>query len=198
MCFRLMKRGKSKRVLIITAPSGAGKTTLVKHLLSAGLPLMFSVSATSRKPRGSEVDGKEYYFITSPEFRQKIKNGEFIEWQEVYFDHYYGTLRGEIDRIAGEGKVPLFDVDAQGAINLKKIFGKDALAIFIMPPSVDELRARLLRRGTDTAEKIEMRVEKAASEILLADRFDRVIVNDGLEKACSEIMEVVTEFIGES
>lgn len=197
MCFRLMKRGKSKKVLIITAPSGAGKTTLVKHLLSAGLPLMFSVSATSRKPRGSEVDGKEYYFISSPEFRQKIKNGEFIEWQEVYFDHYYGTLRGEIDRIAVKGKVPLFDVDAQGAINLKKIFGKDALAIFIMPPSIDELRARLLRRGTDTAEKIEMRVEKAASEILLAHSFDRIIVNDGLEKACSEIMEVVTEFIGD-
>lgn len=197
MCFRLMKRGKSRRVLIISAPSGAGKTTLVKYLLNAGLPLMFSVSATSRKPRGSEVDGREYYFITSAEFRRKIKKGEFLEWQEVYSDHYYGTLRSEIDRIAGEGKRVLFDVDVQGGINLKKIFGKDALAIFIMPPSVDELRTRLLKRGTDSAEKIEMRMEKAATEILLADRFDRVIVNDGLEKACSEILEVVTEFIGE-
>ncbi len=197
MCFRLMKRGKSKRVLIISAPSGAGKTTLVKYLLNAGLPLMFSVSATSRKPRGSEVDGREYYFISSAEFRHKIKKGEFIEWQEVYSDHYYGTLRSEIERIAGEDKTALFDVDVQGGINLKEIFGKDALAIFIMPPSVDELRARLLKRGTDSAEKIEMRVEKAASEIMLADRFDRVIVNDGLEKACSEILEVVTEFIGE-
>ncbi len=197
MCFRLMKRGKSRRVLIISAPSGAGKTTLVKYLLNAGLPLMFSVSATSRKPRGSEVDGREYYFITSAEFRRKIKKGEFLEWQEVYSDHYYGTLRSEIYRIAGEGKRVLFDVDVQGGINLKKIFGKDALAIFIMPPSVDELRTRLLKRGTDSAEKIEMRMEKAATEILLADRFDRVIVNDGLEKACSEILEVVTEFIGE-
>lgn len=196
MCFRLMKRGKSRRVLIISAPSGAGKTTLVSHLLNSGLPLMFSVSATSRKPRGSEVNGREYYFITSAEFRQKINKGDFIEWQEVYNDHYYGTLRSEIDRIAGEGKTALFDVDVQGGINLKKIFGKDALAIFIMPPSVDELRERLLKRGTDSAEKIEMRIEKAASEILLADRFDRVIVNDGLEKACSEILEVVTEFIG--
>jgi guanylate kinase len=134
--------------------------------------------------------------MTSAEFRQKIKKGDFIEWQEVYNDHYYGTLRSEIDRIAGEGKTALFDVDVQGGINLKKIFGKDALAIFIMPPSVDELRERLLKRGTDSAEKIEMRIEKAASEILLADRFDCVIVNDGLEKECSEILEVVTEFIG--
>ncbi len=195
MCFRLMKRGKSRRVLIISAPSGAGKTTLVKYLLGAGLPLMFSVSATSRKPRGIEVDGREYYFITSHEFRQKIKNGEFIEWQEVYSDHYYGTLRSEIDRIAEEGKVPLFDVDVQGGINLKEIFGKDALAIFILPPSVDELRARLMKRGTDSAEQIEMRLEKAASEILLADSFDCIIVNDGLDEACNEILKVVTEFV---
>ncbi len=197
MCFRLMKRGKSQRVLIISAPSGAGKTTLVSHLLNAGLPLLFSVSATTRKPRGCEVDGRDYYFITSAEFRRKIKKGEFIEWQEVYSDHYYGTLRSEIDRIAEEGKIPLFDVDVQGGINLKKIFVKDALAIYIMPPSVDELRSRLLKRGTDSAEMIEMRVEKAASEVMLGDRFDRVIVNDGLEKACSEILAVVTEFIGE-
>jgi guanylate kinase len=192
-----MKAGNSRKVLIISAPSGAGKSTLVNHLLDAGLPLLFSVSATSRKPRGTEVDGVEYYFITAGEFRRRISEGQFIEWQEVYKDHYYGTLRSEIDRIGNAGKIPLFDVDVQGGINLKKIFGNDALSLFIMPPSVGELRSRLLRRKTDTLKEIEMRVEKAATEILLADRFDRVIVNDDLDRACSEIMSVVNTFIGE-
>ena len=186
-----------RKVLIISAPSGAGKSTLVSHLLEAGLPLMFSVSATSRKPRGNEVDGREYYFITAAEFRRRVRRGEFVEWQEVYRDHYYGTLRKEIERIYSEGKIPLFDVDVMGGINLKKIFGEDALSVFVMPPSVEELRKRLIRRGTDSPEKIEMRVEKAASEILLADRFDLVIINDRLEEACAEIMKIVTEFIGE-
>ena len=184
-----------RKVLIISAPSGAGKSTLVSHLLKAGLPLMFSVSATSRKPRGNEVDGREYYFITASEFRRKVRQGEFVEWQEVYRDHYYGTLHKEIERIYGEGKIPLFDVDVMGGINLKNIFGEDALSVFVMPPSVEELRKRLIRRGTDSPEKIEMRVEKAASEILLADRFDLVIINDDLETACDEIMRIVTEFI---
>jgi len=190
-----MERSESMKVLIVSAPSGAGKTTLVNHLLGAGMPLMFSVSATSRKPRGSEVNGREYYFLTSEEFRSRIRNGEFIEWQEVYKDHYYGTLRSEIERITTAGKIPLFDVDVMGGINLKKIFGKEALAIFIMPPSVEELEARLVKRGTDSEEKIAMRVEKAASEILLADRFDRVIVNDTLGRACSEILSEVRYFI---
>jgi guanylate kinase len=186
-----------RKVLIISAPSGAGKSTLVSHLLEAGLPLMFSVSATSRKPRGNEVDGREYYFITAAEFRRRVRRGEFVEWQEVYRDHYYGTLRKEIERIYSEGGIPVFDVDVMGGINLKKIFGEDALSVFVMPPSVEELRKRLIRRGTDSPEKIEMRVEKAASEILLADRFDLVIINDDLEEACAEIMRVVKEFIGE-
>jgi len=184
-----------RKVLIISAPSGAGKSTLVSHLLEAGLPLMFSVSATSRKPRGNEVDGREYYFITAAEFRRRVRRGEFVEWQEVYKDHYYGTLHRELERIYGEGKIPLFDVDVMGGINLKKIFGEDALSVFVMPPSVEELRKRLIRRGTDSPEKIEMRVEKAASEILLADRFDLVIINENLEKTCAEIMRIVTEFI---
>jgi len=156
---------------------------------------MFSVSATSRKPRGNEVDGREYYFITAAEFRRRVRRGEFVEWQEVYKDHYYGTLHRELERIYGEGKIPLFDVDVMGGINLKKIFGEDALSVFVMPPSVEELRKRLIRRGTDSPEKIEMRVEKAASEILLADRFDLVIINENLEKTCAEIMRIVTEFI---
>lgn len=190
-----MRRAENKKVLIISAPSGAGKSTLVSYLLSSGMPLLFSVSATSRKPRGNEADGREYYFITAGEFRRRIKRDEFIEWQEVYRNHYYGTLRQEIDRIRREGRIPLFDVDVQGGINLKKIFGHHALSIFVMPPSVQELGRRLMLRGTDSPEKIAMRVEKAASEILLAEHFDTIIINDNLEKACIAVANVVREFI---
>lgn len=193
-----MRSADSQKVLIISAPSGAGKSTLVSHLLVSGFPLRFSVSATSRKPRGNETDGREYYFITAAEFRRRIKRGDFIEWQEVYKDHYYGTLRKEIERIRDAGRIPLFDVDVQGGINLKKIFGDDALSVFIMPPSVEELRKRLIRRGTDTPEQIAMRVEKAASEILLAEYFDTVVINDNLEKACIEIVNIVREFMDRS
>jgi guanylate kinase len=189
-------RKKKNRVLIISAPSGAGKSTLVNHLLASGLPLAFSVSATSRKPRGNETDGREYYFISAPEFRSKISRDEFVEWEEVYRNRYYGTLKSELERIAAEGKTPLFDVDVKGGINLKKIFAERALAIFIMPPSVEELRARLTKRGTDPEEDIEVRVRKAASEIMLACSFDRVIINDDLEKSCDEITAVVKEFLG--
>jgi len=181
-------------VLIISAPSGAGKSTLVNYLLASGLPLGFSVSATSRKPRGSEKNGHEYYFISAGEFRKRIDAGEFIEWEEVYRDHFYGTLRSEIERITKAGMIPLFDVDVRGGISLKNIFGSSALAIFIMPPSVEELKQRLIRRGTDPEDKIMMRVEKANREIELADRFDRVIVNDDLSRACKEIETVVTGF----
>ncbi|MFZ0473087.1 MAG: guanylate kinase [Bacteroidales bacterium] len=191
-----MVKSIKNRVLIVSAPSGAGKSTLVNHLLKSGLPLAFSVSATSRKPRGKEVNGREYYFIRAIEFKRKIKAGEFVEWQEVYHNHYYGTLKKELERIKKEGCIPLFDVDAKGGINLKKIFGDSALSIFIMPPSVEELRARLIKRGTETPEDIKMRVEKAFSEILLADSFDRVIVNDDLKRASGEICSVVKEFLG--
>ena len=190
-----MVRSNKNKALIISAPSGAGKSTLVNHLLKSGLPLAFSVSATSRKPRAYEVNGRDYYFIRTAEFKRKIKAGEFIEWQEVYQNHYYGTLKKEIERITNEGMIPLFDVDVQGGINLKKIFGDSALAIFIMPPSVEELRARLIKRGTETPEDITMRVEKAFSEILLADSFDRVIINDDLGRASGEISTVIREFI---
>jgi guanylate kinase len=192
-----MVKSNKNRVLIISAPSGAGKTTLVNQLLKSGLPLAFSVSATSRKPRGHEVNGRDYYFIRAAEFKRKIKAGEFVEWQEVYENYYYGTLKKEIDRITKEGMIPLFDVDVKGGINLKKIFGDNALAIFIMPPSVEELKARLIKRGTDAPDEINMRVEKAFSEILLADSFDRVIVNDDLDRAGIEIRSVVRNFIKE-
>jgi guanylate kinase len=190
-----MGPAESKKVLIISAPSGAGKSTLVSHLLESGFPLLFSVSATSRKPRGNEKDGREYYFITAADFRRRIRKDEFIEWQEVYKNHYYGTLRKEIERIRDTGKIPLFDVDVMGGINLKKIFGDEALSVFIMPPSVEELRRRLILRGTDTPEKIAMRVEKASSEIRLAEHFDMVVINDNLEKACIEIVNIVREFM---
>ena len=192
---KVMVRSNKNKVLIISAPSGAGKSTLVNHLIKSGLPLAFSVSATSRKPRAHEVNGRDYYFIRTAEFKRKIKAGEFIEWQEVYQNHYYGTLKKEIERITNEGMIPLFDVDVQGGINLKKIFGDSALSIFIMPPSVEELRARLIKRGTESPEDISMRVEKAFSEILLADSFDRVIVNDDLSRASGEIISVIREFI---
>jgi len=192
---KVVVRSNKNKVLIISAPSGAGKSTLVNHLIKSGLPLAFSVSATSRKPRAHEVNGRDYYFIRTAEFKRKIKAGEFIEWQEVYQNHYYGTLKKEIERIINEGMIPLFDVDVQGGINLKKIFGDSALAIFIMPPSVEELRARLIKRGTETPEDITMRVEKAFSEILLADSFDRVIINDDLGRASGEISTVIREFI---
>lgn len=190
-----MSNNSNRKMLIVSAPSGAGKTTLINHLLSRGLPLLFSVSATSRKPRGDEQDGHEYYFITARQFRRRIKRDMFIEWEEVYKDHYYGTLRSEVDRILAEGRVPLFDVDVKGGISLKKIFGSEALSLFIMPPSVEELRRRLVRRGTDSPEKIEMRVEKAAREIEYAGEFDTVILNDVLDVACSDIERAVTDFL---
>ena len=191
----MMKPGISNKLLIVSAPSGAGKSTLVNHLLSLGLPLSFSVSATSRRPRGDEKDGREYYFISADEFRKRIAAGEFVEWEEVYTDHYYGTLKSEIRRIHDAGRAVLFDVDVRGGISLKKIFGASALSLFIMPPSVNELSRRLHGRGTDTPEKIRMRVEKAASELNLAGSFDRIIINDNLEEACRETVKVVTDFL---
>jgi len=183
------------RLLIISAPSGAGKSTLVNYLLDSGLPLSFSVSATSRKPRGAERDGKDYYFMTADEFRKKVKGGDFVEWEEVYNDHFYGTLKSELERITGEGKAVLFDVDVRGGINLKRIFGDRALSVFIMPPSIEELRKRLIGRGTDPADKIKMRVEKAEEEIKMAGNFDVIVVNDDLKKACAEILDVVSRFL---
>ena len=183
------------KLIIISAPSGAGKTTIVSHLLNQGLGLEFSISATTRKPRGEETDGKEYYFISITDFKKRIKNNEFVEWQEVYKDHFYGTLKSEIERIWSQGKHVLFDVDAMGGINLKKIFGNKAIAIFIMPPSVVELEKRLLRRGTDEHSKIKIRVEKAVEEMKLANQFDSIVINSQLEKAYKEALSIVKSFL---
>jgi guanylate kinase len=184
-----------RKSVIISAPSGAGKTTIVKHLLNSGLNLSFSVSATTRPLRGNETDGVDYFFLSVPEFRKRIEKNEFVEWEQVYKDLFYGTLKSELERIWEEGKYVLFDVDVQGAINLKREFGKDAIAIFIMPPSVEELENRLVKRGTDTPEKIKIRIKKAKEELELANQFDLVVVNHQLDKAKEETLKIVTSFL---
>ncbi len=183
------------KLIIFSAPSGAGKSTLVHYLLGRGLGLEFSVSATSRASRGSERDGIDYYFLTPEEFRQKIDNQEFIEYEEVYKDCYYGTLRSEIERITGNGKHVIFDVDVKGGLSLKKKFGDDALALFIAPPSIQELLNRLNHRGTDSPEMIEKRIAKADYEMSFASRFDTIVVNDVLERAQNEAEKIIREFI---
>ena len=183
------------KLVIISAPSGAGKTTIVKHLLESGLNLSFSVSATTRAPRISEKDGVDYFFLSVAEFKKRIANDEFVEWEEVYKDLFYGTLKCEMDRIWNNDKFVLFDVDAKGGINLKKIFRKDAISIFIMPPSVEELESRLINRATDTPEIIRIRVDKAREEMKLANQFDTVIVNHHLDKAKQETTKTVSSFL---
>lgn len=186
---------KEGKLVIISAPSGAGKTTIVRSLLGSGLNLEFSISATTRKKREGEKNGREYYFLTPEDFREKISRDEFVEWEEVYADHMYGTLKCELERIWSKGSNVLFDVDAKGGINLKRIFGEMALSIFIMPPSVEELKTRLEKRGTDTHEKIAMRVEKAKSEMAFSDQFDRIIINDNLHQAISEVQKQIETFL---
>lgn len=183
------------KILIFSAPSGSGKSTLIAHLMTLGLPLGFSISATSRQPRGTEQNGVEYYFLTEEDFRQRIANGDFIEYEEVYGGSLYGTLRSEIDRIWAEGKTIVFDIDVAGNLNIKKIFGEQALSIFIQPPSIEELRRRLIGRGTDSMERIEQRLAKASKELTYAPLFDTVVVNDDLEQAKADVEKVVREFL---
>jgi guanylate kinase len=183
------------KVVIISAPSGAGKTTIVRHLLDSGLNLEFSVSATTRARRENETEAKDYYFMEPGEFRERIVKGDFAEWEEVYQDHLYGTLNSEIERIWSENNHVLFDVDVQGGINLKKIFGDKAISIFIMPPSVPELEKRLIKRGLDNPEKIRMRVQKAEKEMRLRNDFDYIVINDVLEDAKNETLKLVSSFI---
>ena len=197
---RIKKTGKKEsmngKLVIISAPSGAGKTTIVKHLLDNGLNLSFSVSATTRAKRDNETDGEDYFFLSVQEFKNRIKNNEFVEWEEVYKDLLYGTLKSELERIWAIGKNVIFDVDVKGGISLKNKFGTDAIAIFIMPPSVAELENRLIKRATDTPEKIRIRVDKAKDELKFADQFDTVIVNHQLDKAKEETLKIVSSFLG--
>lgn len=188
-----MAQGK---LVIFSAPSGSGKTTIVRHLVAA-LPdkLAFSISATSRPKRGAEVNGKDYHYLTNEEFKNKIKAGEFLEYEEVYSGTYYGTLKSEVERIWASGKHVIFDIDVQGGLNLKHQFKERALAVFVMPPSIKILEERLQLRQTDSPESIALRVEKAEKELQTAKLFDCFILNENLEKACAEAEKLVNEFL---
>ncbi len=187
---------ESGKCVIISAPSVAGKTTIVRSLLAKGLRLAFSVSATSRAKRGYEVDGQDYFFITPEAFKRRIDADEFVEWEEVYPGRYYGTLRSEIDRIWAQGNTAIFDVDVVGGLHLKEVFGDRALAVFVSPPSIEVLEQRLLARNTESPESLQVRVDKAAHEMTFAPRFDVIVVNDTLEHACAEAYDLVQRFIG--
>ena len=189
-----MKGGK---LIIFSAPSGSGKTTIVRHLLKQPeLNLAFSVSATSRPRRGEEINGEHYYFIKVSEFKQHIKNDDFLEWEEVYRDSFYGTLKSEVERLWAEGKNVIFDIDVVGGLRIKKKFPEQTLAVFVKPPSVDELKIRLKKRSTESDDKINMRVAKASVELATAPQFDKVIKNYDLDTALKEAHQLVAEYVG--
>ncbi len=191
-----MKKGK---LIIFSAPSGSGKTTLVHYLLGKPeLNLAFSISATSRQKRPNETDGKDYYFISPESFKEKIKKNEFIEWEEVYKNNYYGTLKSEVENLLNKGKNVIFDIDVKGGLNIKKQYPDNSLAVFVKPPSINELKKRLEGRQTETPEKIAMRIAKANEEIQYSKKFDVIIINDNLEKAKKEVYRLVKKFINES
>lgn len=187
-----MARG---RCIIISAPSGAGKTTIVHHLMQQGLGLAFSVSATTRPMRANEQDGRDYHFLSVDDFQRRIESDAFVEWEEVYPGGFYGTLRSEVDRIMKAGQHPIFDVDVEGGLNLKRHFADAALAIFIAPPSLEALEKRLRARGTETEANLAKRLAKARHEVEYASRFDHVVVNEELGQACSDALVLVRAFL---
>jgi len=187
--------GHSGKLIIFSAPSGAGKTTIVQHLLKSNLDLEFSISAASRKRRSNEVSGKDYYFIPVEEFKKKIKNDDFLEWEEVYTDHFYGTLKSEVERIWANGKHVIFDVDVIGGLNIKKFHKERALAVFVMPPTAEHLEQRLRDRSTENETNLKKRIEKAEHELTFANKFDKIIVNDNLDEALREAREMVNNFL---
>jgi len=184
------------KLIVFSAPSGSGKTTIVRHLLGIEkLNLAFSISATSRERRGNEIDGKDYYFLTSKEFKQKIKNEEFLEWEEVYRDNFYGTLKSEVERIWALGKHVIFDIDVSGGLRIKRKFPEETLAVFVKPPSIDELKIRLKKRQTESNDKINMRIAKASAELATAPLFDVIVENGNLDIALSEAENLVSNFL---
>lgn len=188
-----MKKGK---LLVFSAPSGSGKTTIVRHLLAqADLNLEFSISAATREPRGQEIDGKDYYFISIEAFKKHIKAEDFIEWEEVYRDNFYGTLRSEVERIWALGKNVIFDIDVAGGLRIKRKFPEETLAVFVKPPSIDELKIRLKKRSTESEDKINMRIAKASVELATAPQFDKIIKNYDLDIAKEEAYQLVKDFL---
>ncbi|MDO5979171.1 guanylate kinase [Flavivirga spongiicola] len=194
-----MTKQKTKnkgKLIVFSAPSGSGKTTIVRHLLGIeDLNLEFSISATSREKRGEEIDAKDYYFLSAQEFKNKIKNDEFLEWEEVYRDNFYGTLKTEVERIWAMGKHVIFDIDVSGGLRIKRKFPEETLAVFVKPPSIDELKIRLKKRKTESEDKINMRVAKASAELATAPLFDVIVVNDDLEKALENAHKLVDGFL---
>lgn len=191
-----MGKNTKGKIIVLSAPSGSGKSTIISHLMTnPALKLDFSISATSRKPRGEERHGKEYFFLTEEEFKKNVAQGNFVEWEEVYAGVCYGTLVSEVDRITGKGNNLIMDVDVKGGINIKKRFGDEAITIFIMPPDKETLEQRLRNRGTDSEETILKRLQKSEYEMSFADRFDRIVVNDNLEEAISNVEKIILAFI---
>ena len=184
------------KVIIVSAPSGAGKTSIVRHLLEAVPELKFSISATTRHKRDYEEDGKDYYFITPENFKERLANDEFLEWQEVYKDQFYGSLKSEVERIWENGGTVIIDVDVLGGLNIKKFYGENALAVFIEPPTMEELVNRLKKRGTETDESLKKRMDKAEYELSFANQFDKIVLNDDLETAQGEMIDLVRGFLG--
>ena len=183
------------KLIIFSAPSGSGKSTIINYLLQQSLRLRFSISATSRAPRGTEKNGVEYYFLTPEAFKARIAKGDFLEYEEVYTDKFYGTLKSEVERILNEGDNVIFDVDVVGGCNIKRFYGDRALSVFIQPPSIEELRKRLVGRGTDTPEVIESRSARAEHELHFADKIDTVVINDDLETAKAKALQVIQAFL---
>lgn len=187
----------TNKLIVFSAPSGAGKTTLVKYILKTFSEIQFSISATSRKARGEERDGKDYYFLSNQEFKARIKNDEFIEYEEVYGGNYYGTLKSEVDRIWKDKKIAIFDIDVVGGANIKGMFPDETLSIFVMPPSIEILRGRLIERGDVSKEEIDVRIKKAESELDFASKFDNIIINNDLEESKKIALTLIKEFIDE-